>query len=102
LGLDKIENTFIDGFGGGFHGLNREGEEREFVAGNGVTDFVHDFRNGYELVGEAVELFAGFDDCVGVHDGDGDGIGGFGGFQHYWNVVLRWWRWLLLQHVAPA
>ena len=84
--------------------MDGEGEEREFVARNGVADFLHDFGDGDELVGEAVELFAGLDDGVGVHDGNGDGIGGFAGFhQHSLSVLLRWWWWwLLLDHVAPA
>lgn len=98
-------NTFVDGFRGGFHGLDGEGKERELVARDGVTDFLHDFGDGDELVGDAVNPFAGFDDGISVDDGNGDAIVVvIISLQQWTGMQLQGflWRSLLLHHAAPA
>ena len=55
-------NTFIEGVGGGVHGVEggRE-EEGEAVMRGRVTDLSHDLRDGDQLVGTTSEFIVAFD-----------------------------------------
>ena len=58
----KGRNTFIEGVGGGVHGVEggREEEGKAMTRGR-VTDLGHDLRDGDQLVGTVSEFIAAFD-----------------------------------------
>ena len=61
--------------------MDREWDEGEPVAGNGVADLVHDLWNGDELVCALGKLLSTFDNGVGVDYGHGYAFGGVAGLS---------------------
>jgi hypothetical protein len=101
------ERTFVEGIGGGVHGMQGQGEEGEAVTGGGITDLGQDLGDGDEPVGAAGEAIAAVDDGVGVDHGHGYAFGGLAAIHEdlirlRWLLLARLWDRLALQYVAPG
>lgn len=72
----KTKNTFVEGFGGGFHGLYGERDEGESVTRDRIANLFHDLGDGDELVGVLGELVSTLNNGVGIDYRHGYAFGG--------------------------
>ena len=78
------------------------------MAGDGVTDFVDDFGDRYELVGASSELLSALYNGGGIDDGYADAFAGFAAADREIRgnqgllLLVGFWGWLRLDYVAPT
>lgn len=85
--------------------MDLEWNDGEAVAGNRVTDLVHDLGDGDELVGAVGEALSALNDGIGIDDSDGYALGRLAAFDEYlaggvWVWVLGLWLLRFLLHDA--